>query len=462
MTLPIAVERGLHDLFSTVGSKRNNTAALVVQARRVAHRSPEVLVKITGFGKGVQHIQSHLSYISRNGKLALETDRGEVLDDQRAIKAFLRQWTEEIDNARRHKNQRDTMHLVLSMPEGTPETAVSRAARTFAKKTFAANHEYVFALHTDEPHPHVHLTVKMFGFNGKRLNPRKADLQGWREDFACRMRDQGIDAEATPRSVRGVVRKAERGVVRHIERGDERHDARPSRANAARTKEAAEELIAETNGEHVPNKPWDARIAQRQRATRQAWLAIAASVGTDSIPYKEHHNVPPNYDRLDLAKFHASHRAAAVYQSDLEGLGLGTSTVTLAGVRDLSRLDVVQHQRSAQVFLYTHASIGLGRDSATDHDLRRTGTRTSTVATGAGGDRQGRAGRLTDWTRGQRGFGESVLSFVRSMPPIATERDELKRGLIQQFTGLEPDRQVLSTESALPRGCEQNVKSIDR
>jgi hypothetical protein len=44
------------------------------------------------------------------------------------------------------------MHMILSMPEGTPQEAVRRGARAFLAETFGANHQYVFALHTDEPH----------------------------------------------------------------------------------------------------------------------------------------------------------------------------------------------------------------------------------------------------------------------------------------------------------------------
>ena len=33
--------------------------------------------------------------------------------------------------------------------------------------------------------------------HGKRLNPRKADLHRWRETFAEKLRDQGIEAEVT-------------------------------------------------------------------------------------------------------------------------------------------------------------------------------------------------------------------------------------------------------------------------
>jgi hypothetical protein len=41
----------------------------------------------------------------------------------------------------------------------------------------------------------------------KRLNPRKNDLQRWREGFAQSLRKQGIAANATPRKTRGVTQQ---------------------------------------------------------------------------------------------------------------------------------------------------------------------------------------------------------------------------------------------------------------
>ena len=111
------------------------------------------------------------------------------------------------------------MHMVLSMPEGVEPESVKNAVRDFAKDVFGKNHEYVFALHTDERQPHVHLTVKIQGHDGNRLNPRKDGLRQWRDDFALAMRDQGGDADATPRASRSIVKKPESQVIRHKNAG---------------------------------------------------------------------------------------------------------------------------------------------------------------------------------------------------------------------------------------------------
>jgi hypothetical protein len=93
--------------------------------------------------------------------------------------------------------------MIFSMPPGTPPEKVLGAVRVFAREEFALQNRYAMVLHTDEPHPHVHLVVKAIGEDGERLNIRKPTLRRWRHEFARRMREQGIDANATERGARG-------------------------------------------------------------------------------------------------------------------------------------------------------------------------------------------------------------------------------------------------------------------
>lgn len=262
-----------------VKRKINKTQKLRSTAKRVSGGATEVMVKITSFGKGGAHVKAHLDYITRNGEVEIENDRGEVFNGKEEVKAFFKDWESEFNAGKRRKNQRDTMHLVLSMPETVDPVSVKEAVREFTKATFAHNHEYVFALHTDEPHPHCHVTVKCLGFDGRQLNPRKDDLQEWREAFADKLRDQGIDAEATGRRSRGVIKKPEPSVIRHIERGDKTHKPRVSKVRASKIKEAAEELSAEAKGLPTPKKPWEEAIEARQTEVRGAWLAAADALG---------------------------------------------------------------------------------------------------------------------------------------------------------------------------------------
>lgn len=418
-------------LYSPVKRKANATGKLRYKAGRVASNSSEVMVKITGFGKGAAHVKAHLDYISRNGKVELENDRGEMLTGKEDVKALFKDWEKSFsDDGGRHK--RDTMHMVLSMPETTDPESVRNAVREFTRSAFSKNHEYVFALHTDEPHPHCHVTVKCLGFDGKRLNPKKADLQEWREKFAEKLRDQGVEAEASPRRSRGVVRKAEPNVIRHIEKGDSTHPPRVSKVRAAQIKEAAQELAAESKGLPVAEKPWEQAIRARQREVRRAWLSAADALDQADTRLKfndrEEPNDRPAYERVTAERARAGQRAAAVYQSHLGKTVQGSAPATLAGLRDVSSLGVVQHRRSAEMLLRPNASDRVGRRGAADHEVRRPGA----GLTGSGSEREltGTQGLAAQ----NKALAGRIRAFVAAMPAIDTARHRLKSDLAKSFT----------------------------
>jgi hypothetical protein len=110
------------------------------------------------------------------------------------------------------------------MPAGTPPEKLQSAVRNLAQEKFAPEHRYLMVLHTDQDHPHVHLVVKAVSEHGVRLNIRKETLREWRRDFAAHLREQGIEANATERAVRGATtpRKTD-GIHRAALRGESTH-----------------------------------------------------------------------------------------------------------------------------------------------------------------------------------------------------------------------------------------------
>jgi hypothetical protein len=207
------------------GAGRPEAKVIRDQLRRVVKRSPEVLVKISGGGKGMRQIKDHLDYISRNGKIELENEDGDVLSNRDDLRALHNEWQMSggfpiPENGTR----REAFNIVLSMPAGTDPAAVRRAARDFAAHEFGSNHRYAMALHTFDTdidpnpskHPHVHLCVKARGFDGIRLNPRKADLRRWREEFAGALCEHGIEASATKRQPRFQRQRGEKQSMRQM------------------------------------------------------------------------------------------------------------------------------------------------------------------------------------------------------------------------------------------------------
>jgi len=201
-------------------------AGEIAQIQRTVGRTPEVMVKVSGGGRDTGGGEAHLRYISRHGKLPLEVDEGVPMQGRGAPREIVTDW--QLDLCRSQykpkpaSGQKDTRaklahNIVLSMPVGTPPEKVLAAARIFARENFALQYRYAMVLHTDQAHPHVHLVVKCeHEFEpGERLYIRKETLRQWREQFAALMREQGVAANATPRQVRGQVRKPQKDAIHH-------------------------------------------------------------------------------------------------------------------------------------------------------------------------------------------------------------------------------------------------------
>ncbi len=184
---------------------RDRAAAIRLHIERAVRRPPQVMVKVTGGGRGMAAIAAHLRYISKNGRLPMEDDRGNQREGREALQDVADQWRFGGSRIPEQSERREAFNIMLSMPRGTDPLIVQRAAREFAQAELA-DHRYVMVLHDHQAHPHVHLSVRAESREGKRLNPRKADLQRWRETFAERLRGWGIEAEATRQTTRGVQR----------------------------------------------------------------------------------------------------------------------------------------------------------------------------------------------------------------------------------------------------------------
>jgi hypothetical protein len=174
----------------------------------VVRRAPQVMVKVTGGGRGMKAIAAHFRYISKNWRLEIEDQRGETMRGKDTLHDLADEWRfggSLIPDDAEPGHRREAFNIMLSMPRGTDPLAVQRAAREFAQAELA-DHKYVMVLHDHQANPHVHISVRAESRQGRRLNPRKADLHRWRETFAEKLRGYGIEAEATRQATRGRSR----------------------------------------------------------------------------------------------------------------------------------------------------------------------------------------------------------------------------------------------------------------
>lgn len=218
----------------------------------VVRRAPQVMVKVTGGGRGMKAIAAHFRYISKNGRLDIEDDRGQVLQGKGAVPALANEWRFGGALIADESPRREAFNVMLSMPRGTDPQIVLRAAREFAEAELA-DYKYAMVLHDHQANPHVHLSVRAESRHGKRLNPRKADLHRWREVFAEKLRGWGIDAEATRQATRGAARN-----YPDLWRVKAAEDGRLAKPRSARRRGAA-------------------AVASRADA-RRAWQEIAAAL----------------------------------------------------------------------------------------------------------------------------------------------------------------------------------------
>ncbi len=160
------------------------------------------------------------------------------------------------------------------MPPGTPPDKVLGAVRNFAREEFYGQNRYALTLHTDEPHPHVHLVLKAVSEQGVRLNIKKATLRHWRSEFARNLRLLGVEANATERAVRGETRKAMKdGIYRASERGDSTY-----------LRAQAEAVAAELLRSYVRAEPGKRTLVETRRQVEDGWRSVGSLLAKNGRP----------------------------------------------------------------------------------------------------------------------------------------------------------------------------------
>lgn len=269
--------------------------AQIDQIRRTVRRAPEVMVKVTGGGRRTGAVAAHFAYISHQGELEIETDEGQRVSKD-GQKELLKSWHLELSAGQYRPSRGDKAgppdiklvhNITLSMPAATSPKAVLAAARVFARENFGATHRYALALHTHQRHPHVHLVVKAEGLDGRRLHIDKAMLREWCQDFAQRMREQGIEANATPRAVRGQTRRAGKSYV---------------------LREELDVIVRELSATKTIADPARARLLKTRKDVIAGWNSIVATLEAQGeialggdVRYFANHLPPVLTDRERLA-----------------------------------------------------------------------------------------------------------------------------------------------------------------
>ena len=288
---------------------------------RTVRRTPEVMIKVLSRGgQDLKAVRRHLDYLRdrEEGELAIETDDGERLTGSGVARNLTEDWNLDLQEHRqrsdldgRGRHSTKLVHkLMFSMPAGTPPKKVLEAVKNFAREEFALKHRYLMVLHTDEPHPHVHMVVRAVSEQGERLHIRKATLRGWREEFARHLRALGVPANATERAVRGQSRSPKLdGIYRAEQRGE-----------SCRIRTRAEKVGREMSTRELHADLGKETLIQTRKKVERGWWEVSEMLAAQGLRERAKEvklfvgrMPPPRMDREMVAeglrKHHADVRA---------------------------------------------------------------------------------------------------------------------------------------------------------
>jgi len=356
-------------------------AKIRAQIERTVDRTPEVMVKISSkkdAGRGMLRIDAHLDYITRNGKLEIEVDDGDILYGTQALKDIKAEWRMNPNGTQipEVSDRREAFNVLFSMPVGTPAEDVRDAVREFLTDEFGGKHRYVFVLHTDQKQPHVHVCVQTAPKKrGNRLNPRKKDLQRWREGFAEKLRQRGIAANATSQKTRGTFRQnlsleqyqmVQAGLLHKPERVLTQADIASYQYQNRAWQKVSEQLNQSADAK-------DRELAARINAFgKQTPIYQALSKPGVIKPPAVTLTKDQNYDRKHPSHQQRLRRAAAVYQSSVGWTPREPAAKSIDSLRKLSDFNVVRKTgQNPSKLLQSDAHDRLGRKSRTNPKVRR-------------------------------------------------------------------------------------------
>ncbi len=190
---------------------------------------------------GVEGVTTELANLTKGGQIAAETSGGLAIDEA-AGRLFLQRTRVASDSkakgfnsnlelakswerGMRSQGRRDFAHVILSAKPGTDQEAFMDAARATLAKEFEG-HEYVFVMHTNRRHIHVHAAVRLTNAEGKKIDPRIADFGRWRSTLAEEARERNIPMESVRRFDQAHAPAYKLKDVNMVERGNAPEAAR--------------------------------------------------------------------------------------------------------------------------------------------------------------------------------------------------------------------------------------------
>ncbi len=221
---------GISDLSSTrlgvalaarAGKAKGGTADYAAKAEAaigaiLAGQGIDAPVTITGATAKTKSAKYFLEKFVRDHR-EWTTSSGDKTKTGAFAKAHTRRLWSVWEGRVRWENPRNAFHVVFSARAGTKPEAMVRAVRDFLTEQLPG-HKWLTAHHPETGHVHVHAMIAARSALGKPLRFSKPQLAEWRELFASKAREHGIDMVATRRADVAASRPFTQGQVGAYER----------------------------------------------------------------------------------------------------------------------------------------------------------------------------------------------------------------------------------------------------
>lgn len=437
-----AVENPRRARATNAPSKKKQSGGGAAQTRTAfgfGDNSRQVVVKISGFtksgrgatGKGAAPLLGHITYISRHGKLTLEDETGMLWSGKENVNALAANWQSAVDESRRPNkpNDRDVMHLVVSKAGDDSKQQFTEAVRSWAQQRFNGERAYVFVVHDDTDNLHAHLAVQYRGFDGRPMRITRDTLADWRQTFAASLREHGIEAEASPRQMRGVLRRPESLAHRHMQQPRDGRQPREPRV-LRQQRAAAFAAMRRADAGRAVAEPPELQAARRGlRDMKRGWLALADRLDAQGIAIRGQAGAPIKQEALDRGRRETLRKPVA-------GIPAGKRTTQpQARLRGLSGWNLDGNRRHTELLLSANAPDDLGRWNPARDGLRSEAVGRGTLESGT---------RDTDRRPGERATGgltrseqnrelaQRIRSYVAALPEPQSRRDMLIAAMRQE------------------------------
>lgn len=243
-------------------------------------KTAQAVVKVISQARG-HRAKVLLNYVARSESehpLALEDENGLEVKGVDGIQAVYEEWAKDFERAApgQKRPPRHVTHMIFSGDcAQTPENAravQSAVAELMREQLGRDGYRYMMVLHTDTDHPHVHVIVNNYNRDkdGPKLRINPPELLVFRQQFAQKMRERGIEQQATRRKDRLSVLEAVAKGIENLQAGGAWYESKLYRAAEAQGRDAPS--AEATSAEATPKMlEWAEELAEENGVQLEQW-----------------------------------------------------------------------------------------------------------------------------------------------------------------------------------------------